>query len=231
MQVISPYIDKSRIIIQAEEIIRLLGGQEGSGDPHASALVEQYMEVCSQIMTPLATYVMAESVEAESPEEIAVAGLSFNSGKIVRNMLRHSGTYAFFLVTVGPEPEELARDLLAKGDFLDAYISDLIASALVDSVADAVHEEIRKAALAKDMKVTNRYSPGYCTWQVSEQQKLFSLFPENSCGISLSDSSLMSPVKSISGIIGLGSQVKFNEYTCEICPMKTCQFRKDKNHL
>ena len=231
MQVISPYIDKSRIKANPEDIIRLLGGQEGSGDAHASALVEQYMEVCSQIMTPLAGYVMTEALETDSPEEIATAGLSFHCGKIVRNMLRHSHTYAFFLVTVGPEPEELARDLLAKGDFLDGYITDLLASALVDSVADAVHEEIRKEALAKSVKVTNRYSPGYCTWEVSEQQKLFSLFPERSFGISLSESSLMSPVKSISGIVGLGPRVKFNDYTCEICPMKTCQFRKEMNHL
>jgi cobalamin-dependent methionine synthase I len=132
---------------------------------------------------------------------------------------------------VGPEPEKLARELLDRGDYLEAYITDLSASALVDSVAACVHEDIRREADRQGNKVTNRYSPGYCSWDVAEQQKLFSLFPENTCGISLSESSLMSPVKSISGIIGTGPRVKFNEYTCEICPMKTCTFRKTTNQL
>ena len=231
MQVISPYIEKSRIHAHPEDIIRLLGDQEGLGDAHTSTLVEQYIEKCSRIMTPLAEYVMVDSVSTESLEEIAIGGIHFQTGKIIHNMLKNSDTYAFFLVTVGPDPEKLARDLLANGEFLEGYITDLVASALVDSVADQVHEAIRNVAFSRALKVTNRYSPGYCSWDVAEQQKLFKLFPDNTCGITLSESSLMSPVKSISGIVGMGPDVKFNEYTCEICPMKTCHFRKAINQL
>jgi len=229
MQVISPDIEKSKILVHPEDILRLLGGQEGSVDAHASALVEQYIEVCSRIMTPLAGYVVVDSVEPESSEEIAIEGMHFQTGNIVHKMLKHSETYAFFLVTAGPEPERLARDLLANGDYLEGYITDLVASSMADSLADQVHEQIRNMAASRNMKMTNRYSPGYCSWDVAEQQNLFKLFTENSCGISLSESSLMSPVKSISGIVGMGPNVKFNEYTCEICPMKTCLFSKARN--
>ena len=231
MQVISQDIEKSKILVNTQDIIRLLGSQEGSGDAHSIALVDQYIEECTRIMTPLAGYLLVDSVEAESSEEIAIEGVRFHAGKIIHKMLKNSETYAFFLVTAGPEPEKLARNLLANGEYLEGYITDLVASALVDSVAERVHEVIRKMAIVRDMKVTNRYSPGYCSWDVAEQQKLFKLFHENSCGITLSESSLMSPVKSISGIIGMGPGVKFNEYTCQICPMKSCHFRKAKNQL
>ncbi|TFH27336.1 MAG: hypothetical protein E4H10_04245 [Bacteroidia bacterium] len=231
MQVFFPDIERFQIGVTPDDIIRLLGCQEGSVDTHASALVDEYIEECTRIMTPLGAFVLVDSAEPESLEEIAIGGIHFRAGKIIHKMLKNSETYAFFLVTVGPEPEKLARDLLSNGEYLEGYITDLVASALVDSVADQVHEEIRKVAASKDMKVTNRYSPGYCSWDVAEQQKLFKLFPENSCRISLSESSLMSPVKSISGIVGMGPDVKFNEYTCEICPMKTCHFRKAKNQL
>lgn len=230
MQVIYPDIEKSDVRVNPEDIIRLLG-EEGSADAYSQSLVNQSIDKCMKIMSPSAAYVLTEALETESPEEIAIEGIRFDAGKIIHRMLKHSDTYAFFLVTVGTEPEMLARDLLAKGDFLEGYIIDLVASALVDSVADQVHKALEELSSIKGMKVSNRYSPGYCSWDVAEQQKLFSLFPENNCGISLSDSSLMNPVKSISGIVGLGHQVKFNEYTCEICPMKTCQFRKAKNQL
>jgi hypothetical protein len=228
MQFHSPDIDRSRIQANPEDILHLLGSQEGQRDEHAAALVERCIETCRQLMAPSAAYIYRDSLKVDAAGQIATEGLAFRTGKIVDQMLRHSTQYAFFLVTVGPAPEKLARDQLSKGDYLEGYITDLVASALVDSVAACVHEDIRREADLKGLKATNRYSPGYCSWDVWEQQKLFSLFPENTCGITLSKSSLMSPVKSVSGIIGIGPRVKFNTYTCEICPMKTCTFRKEK---
>jgi hypothetical protein len=93
-------------------------------------------------------------------------------------------------------------------------------------VANQIHQHIKNIAGVSGMKITNRYSPGYCSWNVSEQKKLFSLLPEGCCGITLSASSLMSPIKSISGIIGMGRSVEFKEYVCEICSMKDCIFRQ-----
>ena len=141
-------------------------------------------------------------------------------------MLRNSEYYAFFLVTAGPEPEILARAMLNEGNYLEGYIMDLVASAMVDLAADQVEEQVKNLAEQQGKVITNRYSPGYCSWNVEEQHKLFSLFPELCCGISLSESSLMNPIKSISGIIGVGADVKYSDYTCEICPMQNCQFRK-----
>lgn len=231
MQVLYPDIERDRIKVNPEDIMRLLGEQEGSEDAYSQDVVNQCIGECEKIMRPAAACVLLEALEADSTEEIAIEGISFQAGKIVHKMLKHSNTYAFFLVTVGPEPEMLARELLGKGDILEGYITDLVASALVDSLAGQVHDVLAALASRKGMKVTNRYSPGYCSWDVAEQQKLFKLFPANTCGISLSESSLMSPTKSISAIIGMGPAVKFNEYTCEICPMKTCHFRKAKNQL
>jgi len=99
----------------------------------------------------------------------------------------------------------------------------------VESVANQVQDHIRQLADQSGLKITNRYSPGYCKWDVSEQQKLFQLFPENCCGITLSESSLMSPIKSISAVLGIGSSVAYQEYTCEICSMKECLYRKTRN--
>jgi hypothetical protein len=78
------------------------------------------------------------------------------------------------------------------------------------------------------MKITNRYSPGYCDWNVGEQHKLFSFFPDNYCGIRLTPSALMDPVKSVSGIIGIGENVKRNDYTCRVCDMKDCIYRRSR---
>lgn len=223
------YIDKSQIQFDPGEMLRLLGEQEGMIDAHTTELLEKYITECRRISFPEGAFVLTEVRESSSDDEITIPDLVFDSGKIIPKMLRHSERYVFFLVTAGPAPENLARSLMKEGNYLEGYILDLVASALVDSAADQIQEQVRNMAKEEGMDITNRYSPGYCSWKVEEQQKLFSLFPEGCCGISLSESSLMNPVKSISGIIGMGSGVSFRDYTCEICSMLHCQFRKVGN--
>jgi cobalamin-dependent methionine synthase I len=76
---------------------------------------------------------------------------------------------------------------------------------------------------------TSRYSPGYCGWHLSEQRKLFRLLGDSPCGIELSDVCLMKPIKSISGIIGVGRNVKEKQYGCRYCEMETCYRKRIKN--
>jgi cobalamin-dependent methionine synthase I len=97
---------------------------------------------------------------------------------------------------------------------------------IAEAASDIVQNELGKSAAISGNRITNRYSPGYCGWQVVEQHKLFQLIPDNFCGIRLTESALMDPVKSVSGIIGIGEKVKINPYTCRMCDMPDCVYRK-----
>jgi hypothetical protein len=50
---------------------------------------------------------------------------------------------------------------------------------------------------------------------------------ERPCGVTLTDSSLMLPIKSVSGVIGVGPDVKKMDYTCGLCSFADC-FRRKK---
>ncbi|HLP74716.1 MAG TPA: vitamin B12 dependent-methionine synthase activation domain-containing protein, partial [Bacteroidales bacterium] len=109
---------------------------------------------------------------------------------------------------------------------LTGYIFDVAGSEIVEAATDLLQEDLRKSAEKEGLKITNRYSPGYCGWDVAEQHKLFTLLPGNYCGIKLTPSALMDPVKSVSGIIGIGKSVRNNPYTCKMCDMKDCIYRR-----
>ena len=220
-------VDKAAIRIDDGELLRLLGEQPDMIDVHTSRLVEHYIRECIQISSPAAAFILVKAAGSLSPGRIAISGTVFNTGKIVHSMLRNADYYAFFLVTAGPGPETLARSLMNSGNYLEGYLADLAASALVESVAGQLEEEVRKLAAGYGFLTTNRYSPGYCSWSVSEQEKLFGLFPEGCCGISLLESSLMIPVKSVSGMMGIGKRVDYHTYPCKPCPMKNCPYRKE----
>lgn len=204
----------------------LIGKEIPRDDPIARDLLPELLEKCRQASTPRAAYRLIKKEELAEKGQVHMGGIAFLVGGTIDKMLRESEYYALFIATAGPGPERIAGEYMARGDYLEGYISNIAGSVLAEAMAEKIHREIGDEAKKRGMNFTNRYSPGYCGWKVDEQQKLFSFFPENSCGISLTESSLMSPIKSVSGLVGLGKNVCFRDYTCELCSMKDCVYRR-----
>jgi hypothetical protein len=104
---------------------------------------------------------------------------------------------------------------------------DTFGSLVAEKTADYLQTQLQMETTGSGLKITNRYSPGYCNWPVAGQQQLFELLPAgNPCRFSLTESMLMMPVKSVSGIVGIGKNVKRHEYACNVCSDKNCVYRK-----
>lgn len=74
-----------------------------------------------------------------------------------------------------------------------------------------------------------RYSPGYCGWHISGQKALFAALRPEEIGISLRESFLMEPLKSISGVI-VGGPGRIHEFEpsypfCAECKSRSCRER------
>ena len=105
----SSNIDKTRIQPDPADILNLLGEQEEVNDEHTMDLVQHYTSECLRLSSPEGAFLITEALETDSPGTLCSAGISFESGKIIQKMLRHSEYYALFLVTAGPGAETLAR--------------------------------------------------------------------------------------------------------------------------
>lgn len=148
--------------------------------------------------------------------------------KIQRKIGVHLGNLekiAVFAGTAGMEISNWSNQAM-KDNILKGYIIDILGSGIIEAAIDKLQARIKSKMEANGLKISNRYSPGYCDWALAEQQKLFSLLPPSFCGITLTDSSLMQPFKSVSGIIAIGEKVKYNAYTCNICEMENCIYRQ-----
>ena len=166
--------------------------------------------------------------------QILIDGIDFGIGNTVAKELRNATSVALFICTAGKGISQQSQELLIGENPVIGYILDVLGSMIVETATDRLQEEIKRIAFLRGLSVTNRYSPGYCKWSVADQHKLFSFFPPNCCGISLTDSALMYPIKSVSGIIGLGKEVIFREYTCDLCSQVKCFHRnhqRDKQKI
>ena len=145
------------------------------------------------------------------------------------NQIKRATRLVIFVCTAGNKISERSKQLMDEGDLLNGYVFDSFGSLVVETAMDLIQNNLKEKLLSSKLNITNRYSPGYCGWDIAEQQKLFSMLPEKFCGIELNDSCLMSPIKSVSGIIGIGESVKFSSYTCNICDSQNCIYRKLRN--
>ena len=153
---------------------------------------------------------------------------AFDMGKIIMRQLRGSEAYALFICTSGTEYEAYLQQLKDNGDMVRVFIADALGSVIAEHCADQMEICLQESIDKLGWRHTNRFSPGYCGWHVSQQQLLFPLFGGNTCGVCLTESSLMVPIKSVSGIIGLGEKVRKLNYTCGLCDFKQCYKRKSK---
>ncbi len=156
-------------------------------------------------------------------------GKTFHLKRIVASALSKSSEIAAFAGTCGQEVEVYSKKLMRDGHSIEGLIADLVGSEIAETIAGFIHTRIEEAMAEKGINITNRYSPGYCQWNVSDQQQLFALLDKNNCGIYLTDSSLMIPLKSVSGIIGIGKEVRNQGYTCSKCDADYCLYRDKKN--
>jgi hypothetical protein len=212
--------------VERDEIISSLGYGSREIDSHFSEMIDDALSQAKKLTDMQAGYgVFTVNDVKVKTGEITINNLLFKTDKIVASQLNKSELAAMFVCSIGKELEKWIKETEKNGDPTKSYIADTVASSVTEALADYLHDLIGDKMHQEGLNITNRYSPGYCNWSVSEQQKLFSLLPEKFCGVELTNSSLMIPIKSISGIIGIGRDVKRSDYLCDTCGVKDCTYR------
>jgi len=162
---------------------------------------------------------------------VTLDDVTFKIKPIISNLIRKAEKAALFVCTAGEGVGKWSKELMSQGDLMKGYIVDVVGSEIVEKAMDKIQDGLEADMKKSGLGITDRYSPGYCDWQVVEQQKLFSLFPDNYCNIQLSETSLMYPIKSVSGIIGIGKSAEKKGYTCDFCYVKDCIYRKKRTQI
>jgi len=153
-------------------------------------------------------------------------------GKKISSYIKNSEKICAFVVTIGSELEGEASRLMKENDQLSGYLLDRIGSFAVENLAENFESGIREKYDSKKKSVSSRFSPGYCDWPTSAQEKLSKLIGFGKAGVKLTKSSMMVPKKSISAIVGIGPKGLFSKRKsqCSICNMKNCNYRRVHHH-
>ena len=144
-------------------------------------------------------------------------------------VLEDATSLALFASTVGAEVSNRIPRLFDGGEMAEGYILDQVASFAADEMAQIAAARFGRAQRHGSDQGVLPYSPGYCGWNVSGQRALFARLEPTEIGVTINDSCLMSPIKSVSGVLVLApveAHVFSPAFTCcSTCTTLDCQER------
>ena len=149
------------------------------------------------------------------------------AGKDVRTFLGDCTELILLAATLGNEVERLIRKAQVS-DMTEAMILDACGSAAIEAVCDALCEDL--AAAFAPRYLTDRYSPGYGDFPLTQQAELFSVLDvTRRIGVTLSPGGLMLPQKSVTALVGVSDRPQpMRPRGCAACPISDrCTFRKE----
>jgi hypothetical protein len=218
--------DFKELALESRFIDDYIGFLPGEAPEPFPLIIREILLEAEKLVRPEGGYSLFKNINIDRENKKTIIGdIELGTKSIVTRHMDKSGLIAVFACTAGPEISRLASEYNKKGHIVHAYIADSLGSIVVERAMDMIQEHLKSQMDEQGMKITNRYSPGYCGWELKEQSKLFGLLPEHFCSISLSDSMLMKPIKSVSGIIGIGKDVTYDHYTCSYCKDVNCLYR------
>jgi hypothetical protein len=158
-------------------------------------------------------------IGAKGEDTVEVSGVTFQS-RILRRNLEAAQKVFPFIMTAGPELETAAS---SSGDLLKQYYLEEMANIALEGGAAWLAGLL---AARWGFSGLSSMDPGSLEdWPITEQPKLFSIFgdTERLVGVRLTDSMLMIPRKSISGIL-FPSEEGF--MSCQLCEREKCPGRR-----
>ena len=201
------------------DIGTLLVGLHLQQDSNEAKELKALVEAIRPYAKPKALYKVSY-IEDRRDDNIRIDGVTFTS-RVLRTNLDKVERIFPFVTTCGREIDELN---LSCDDFLKAFWLDQIKEVTLYSARRYLNDYLnRKYALSK----TSSMSPGsgdVTVWPIEQQRALFSLFGgvKELIGVELTDSFLMIPIKSVSGII-FPTEIDFR--SCQVCHRENCPSR------
>jgi hypothetical protein len=154
----------------------------------------------------------------------------------LKNIYPRADHLSLFAITMGNLVSQGISELFSNNDYALASILNTVASCAAEKSVELLEKRITQKLIQKQLTTTSSmvlsYSPGYCGWHISAQKKLFLFLHPEKIGIFLNESCLMTPLKSVTGIL-INCEKNIHDFDnrfsfCYNCKAQTCITRRER---
>jgi 5-methyltetrahydrofolate--homocysteine methyltransferase len=217
-----------KIKIDTDEAIRYMG-YRATPDENQMDMIIECRDLLEKEVTPAWVYRAFDLEFTDEGVKLKGTRLVFR-GKDIRQHLADCEKCILLCATASAKADELIRRKETE-DIALGFMTDCLASAAVESVCNALEEELAKKL--DGWNFTWRFSPGYGDFPLSVQPQIIkTLDAEKRAGVTCTATQLLIPRKSVTAVIGLSrNPVNKGRRGCAVCKMAgKCEFRKRGTH-
>jgi hypothetical protein len=185
--------------------------------------IRQLLDTAVPIARPKAVYEVSY-VENKNGDSLEIGGVKFTSRVLRVNLDKVERVFPY-VITCGRELDKIE---IPSADFIKGYYLDQIKETALILARRYVEDYLKKKYALGQL---SRMAPGAGAgddWLITQQKELFSIFGgrdkvEELIGVRLTNTFLMVPIKSVSGIF-FPTEIRFE--SCQICPREGCIGRR-----
>ncbi len=208
--------------INYQEALRYLGFRDKEPDDTTKELLFACEKELRRVIDGKFIYKVFDLVDGQIPNCAFIL-----KGDAIQKHLEGCEKVVLMCATVSAGVDALIRKKQIIG-MAEAMITDSLASVAVEQVCEQAEKIIMKNF--PEYQHTWRFGLGYGDFPLSEQKDFLELIDApKRIGVCVNSSSMLTPVKSVTCVMGIGRNLKTeNVRNCDFCNMKErCQFRKE----
>ena len=214
--------EKTYIDYHGDRFARLLE------NPRTQAKFVSALAEAAEVCRPAACY-DSFPIEKFMHDRLLLAGGVRIGGGPVTQVVGGAEELVVAVCTVGPAVDARIKAYHSEKERFKMMILDELASWAVDQVRLQMVVHLAGEFGAQGWRTSTCLSPGESSWSVSEQEIIFKLLDTAPIGVSLNESCVMSPLKSLSLIVGAGPKPMGVEglSNCDFCSLKDrCRYSR-----
>ncbi|MBN2853800.1 MAG: vitamin B12 dependent methionine synthase [Clostridia bacterium] len=208
------YINVKKVVVNSKSIASRMRLSEQEDIDKINEMCEQAVKIAK----PKAIYKVC-FISHREETSTTIDDISFDSTLMSRNFKDINRVFPF-IATCGREIYNWANTIT---DVFERYWADYIMESILRNAIRDLYDEIREKHGVSKISSMN---PGSLSgWPINQQQTLFSLLeqPDKKVGVELTETFLMIPQKSVSGILFPSGSDYVN---CRLCDREICENRR-----
>lgn len=219
-------MEQKTYVINRKEVYRYMGLRGQAPDEMLQQMTEECIAQLEQVAEPKYVYGFF-SLKQLSETELDLGFMQVSSRNLSKN-LRDCDRVAVMAATLGAGVDRLLHRYEVTA-ITRCVVLQAAAAAMIEAVCDGCQEEIAGIAGAEGYFLRPRFSPGYGDFDIANQKSVIDVLQASKrIGLTLTDSSMMVPTKSVTAVIGLSKKaVRCHKEGCESCTMEQCTYRRN----
>ena len=207
------------------EAIRYLGYGKAEPDEHIKKLIDSSFQELEQIAEKK-LYYQTCSLDIWNDYSLMIGTVEIKSKNLCKN-LRGCKEVLVLGATLGTGVDRLLQKY-ERLDITRAVVLQACAAAYLEEFCDVEQKKLKEHYGKEGLYLRPRFSPGYGDFSLEHQKDILEILnAAKRIGLSMTESHMLIPTKSITAVIGISGQNEACHVKgCEACTKEDCMYRR-----